>query len=62
MARYADDMLVDKKEQLEKIDGVCLSDEMIRAVFDMRGRGSRNRARLIDMLVGRKNPGLLLLQ
>ena len=38
MARYADDMLVDKKEQLEKIDGVCLPDEMIRAVFDMKGR------------------------
>lgn len=37
MARYAEDMIVDKKDQLEKIEGVCLPDETIRAVFDLKG-------------------------
>lgn len=40
MAKYADDMIVDKKEQLEKVEGVCLPDEIIRAVFDLKGVGS----------------------
>ena len=40
MVNYADDMLVDKKDQLEKIEGVCLPDETIRAVFDMKGVGT----------------------
>jgi len=40
MARYAEDMTVDKKDQLEKIEGVCLPNEMIRAVFDMKGGGT----------------------
>ena len=40
MVRYAEDMTVDKKDQLEKIEGVCLPNEMIRAVFDMKGGGT----------------------
>jgi hypothetical protein len=40
MAQYAADMMVDKKDQLEKIEGVCLPDEIIRAVFDMKGAGT----------------------
>ena len=40
MTNYADDMIVDKKDQLEKIEGVCLPDETIRAVFDLKGRGT----------------------
>ena len=40
MAEYADDMIVDKKEQLEKIEGICLPHETIRAVFDLKGRGT----------------------
>lgn len=40
MAIYADDMIVDKKDQLEKIEGICLPDEIIRAVFDLKGRGT----------------------
>ena len=40
MAKYADDMVVDKKDQLEKIEGICLPDELIRAVFDLKGAGS----------------------
>jgi len=34
------DIIVDKKEQLEKIEGFCLPDEIIRAVFDLKGRGT----------------------
>ncbi|MCD6453639.1 MAG: PH domain-containing protein [Dehalococcoidales bacterium] len=40
MARYAEDLIVDKKDQLEKIEGICLPDEIIRAVFDLKGRGT----------------------
>ena len=40
MARYAEDIMVDKKEQLEKIEGVCLPDKTIRAVFDLKGAGT----------------------
>jgi hypothetical protein len=40
MAQYAADMMVDKKDQLEKIEGACLHDEIIRAVFDMKGAGT----------------------
>jgi len=40
MAKYAEGMVVDKKEQLEKIEGVCLPDETIRAVFDLKGAGT----------------------
>ena len=40
MARYSEDMMVDKKDQLEKIEGVCLPNETIRAVFDMKGGGT----------------------
>jgi hypothetical protein len=40
MAEYADDMIVDKKDQLEKIEGLCLPNETIRAVFDLKGRGT----------------------
>jgi len=38
MAVYAEDIIVDKKDQLEKIEGLCLEDEIIRAVFDLKGR------------------------
>ena len=40
MAQQAPDIIVDKKDQLEKIEGVCLPDETIRAVFDLKGRGT----------------------
>ena len=40
MAKYAEDMAVDKKDQLEKIEGICLPNELIRAVFDLKGAGS----------------------
>jgi len=40
MTEYAEDIVVDKKDQLEKIEGVCLPDEIIRAVFDLKGRGT----------------------
>ena len=40
MVDYAADMTVDKKDQLEKIESVCLQNETIRAVFDMRGIGT----------------------
>lgn len=33
MAIHAEDITVDRKDQLEKIEGVCLPDETIRAVF-----------------------------
>ena len=37
MAILADDLAVDRKDQLEKIEGFCLPDEVIRAVFDLKG-------------------------
>ena len=40
MANHADDMVVDKKEQLEKIESICLPNETIRAVFDVKGAGT----------------------
>jgi len=40
MAINADDMIFDKKDQLEKIEGFCQEDEVIRAVFDLKGAGS----------------------
>jgi len=40
MAKYAEDIMVDKKDQLEKIEGLCLPSEIIRAVFDMKGHGT----------------------
>jgi len=40
LAIHAEDMKVDRKEQLEKIEGICLPDEVIRAVFDMKGKGT----------------------
>jgi len=40
MAKHATDMVVDKKDQLEKIEGACLPNEIIRAVFDMKGGGT----------------------
>ncbi len=36
MAQRAPDIMVDKKDQLERIEGVCLPDETIRAVFDLK--------------------------
>ena len=40
MAQHAPDIIVDKKDQLEKIEGVCLPNEIIRAVFDLKGAGT----------------------
>jgi len=40
MAIRAEDMRVDKADQLEKIEGICLPDEIIRAVFDLKGGGT----------------------
>jgi len=40
MAQRAPDIIVDKKDQLEKIEGVCLPNETIRAVFDLKGGGT----------------------
>ncbi len=40
MAIYADDLIADKKNQLEKIEDICLPDEVVRAVFDLKGRGT----------------------
>jgi len=31
VAKYAEDIIVDKKDQMEKIAGVCLPDEIIRS-------------------------------
>ncbi len=36
MAKHAADLVVDKKDQLEKIESICLPDETIRAVFDLK--------------------------
>lgn len=40
MAILAEDLVFDKKEQLAKIEDICLPDEVIRAVFDLKGAGS----------------------
>lgn len=40
MAIHADDMIVDKNEQLSKVENYCLPNEVIRAVFDMKGGGT----------------------
>jgi hypothetical protein len=40
MPEYSCNMYVDKQDQLEKIEAVCLPDELIRAVFDLKGRGT----------------------
>ena len=40
MAIHAEDMIVDKQEQLEKIEDFCLPEETIRAVFDLKGGGT----------------------
>ncbi|MBN1192066.1 MAG: PH domain-containing protein [Coriobacteriia bacterium] len=40
MPEYSSNMYVDKKDQLEKVEAVCLPDELIRAVFDLKGRGT----------------------
>lgn len=40
MAIHAEDMVFDKKEQLQKIEDFCQPDEIIRAVFDLKGAAS----------------------
>ena len=40
MAKHAEDIIVDKKDQLEKIEDYCLPNEIIRAVFDLKGGGT----------------------
>ena len=36
MAIHADDIVVDRRDQLEKIEDFCQEDEVIRAVFDLK--------------------------
>jgi hypothetical protein len=36
MAVHAEDLVYDKRDQLEKIEGFCQPDEVIRAVFDLK--------------------------
>ncbi len=40
MPEYSGSMYVDKRDQLEKIEAICLPDELIRAVFDLKGRST----------------------
>lgn len=40
MSNHGEDIIVDKKEQLEKIEGICLPNETIRAVFDLKSVGT----------------------
>ena len=40
MAHYAEGIIVEKKEQLEKIESICLEYETILAVFDLKGAGT----------------------
>jgi hypothetical protein len=40
MAIRAEDIIVDKEDQLEKIEDWCLPGETIRAVFDLKGGGA----------------------
>ena len=40
MAIHADDIVVDKRDQLEKIEDFCQEDELIRAVLDLKGAGT----------------------
>lgn len=40
MVKHAEGLLVDKREQLEKIESVCRPEEIIRAVFDTKGAGT----------------------
>jgi len=37
MARHAADIIVDKDDQLERVEDFCLPQETIRAVFDLKG-------------------------
>tara|TARA_Y100000310_G_C20393225_1_gene673812 strand:- start:286 stop:480 length:195 start_codon:yes stop_codon:yes gene_type:complete len=34
------DIVVDKEDQLEKIEDFCLPDETVHAVFDLKGSGT----------------------
>jgi hypothetical protein len=40
VVQLAPDIVVDKKDQLERIEAICLPDETIRAVFDLKGIGT----------------------
>ncbi len=40
MPEYSCNIYVDRKDQLDKIEAVCLPGELIRAVFDLKGRGT----------------------
>ncbi|MCJ7523561.1 MAG: PH domain-containing protein [Dehalococcoidia bacterium] len=40
MAVHADDLVVDKQDQLKKVEPMCLPDEVIRAVLDLKGSGT----------------------
>lgn len=40
MAVYAENLIVDKDEQLDKIEGFCLDHEMVHAVLDLKGGGT----------------------
>jgi hypothetical protein len=40
MAMYAGDLYADKREQLDKVADMCLPNEVIRAVYDLKGVSS----------------------
>jgi hypothetical protein len=40
MAMFAGDLYVDRREQLDKVADMCLPNEVIRAVFDLKGVSS----------------------
>lgn len=40
MAQHDPNIQVDKKDQLERIEAVCLPDEIILAVYDLKGIGT----------------------
>ena len=49
MAIYAEDIIVDKKDQLEKIEGLCLEDEIIRAASIYSGSSGGLGANLMEL-------------
>ncbi len=50
MATYADDMIVDKKEQLEKVEGICLPDEGSNRAAATSGLGTFHGERQINFV------------
>lgn len=40
MANFSDNMVLDSKEQIGKIEAMCLPDETIRAIVDVKNAGT----------------------